>query len=201
MVLGSLGLTFLVFAAQPSGSSGRVGVEPKPVINEPYARGPVTHARASAATQETVAPVRLRIPTIDVAARIVRLGLNPDQTVEVPSRPMDSGWYQFGPTPGKPGSAVILGHVDSAAGPAVFARLRHLRRGDLVQVEGADGAISSFRVKRVATYPNASFPAEKVYAAPDAVRGLNLVTCGGEYDAESGYQANVVVYTELNRMR
>jgi hypothetical protein len=45
----------------------------------------------------------------------------------------------------------------------------------------------------VRLYPNARFPAEKVYAARGG-RFLNLVTCGGEYDASrGGYQANVVV--------
>lgn len=50
---------------------------------------------------------------------------------------------------------------------------------------------------RLALYPNAEFPAQRVYAAPGG-RGLNLVTCGGAYDRDDGgYQANLVVYTRL----
>ena len=48
-------------------------------------------------------------------------------------------------------------------------------------------------MQSVRVYPNDQFPAQRVYAAQGS-RVLNLVTCGGEYDAaRGGYQANVVV--------
>jgi sortase (surface protein transpeptidase) len=142
-------------------------------------------------------PVRISIPAIDVSARVTRLGVNADTTVEVPSDPATTGWYRYGPRPGVRGSAVILGHVDSDAGPAVFYRLRHLRPGDLVVVRAVDGSVNRFRVTRIRTYPNADFPAQEVYGPHGRRHGLQLVTCGGAYDSETGYQANVVVYTSL----
>jgi sortase (surface protein transpeptidase) len=144
-----------------------------------------------------VAPVRITIPAIDVAARVDELGLRKDRTVEVPDDPMRTGWYGLGPSPGQSGSAVILGHVDSTAGTAVFGRLRDLRPGNLVVVEAADGATSTFRVIRLVTYPNKDFPGEEVYAAAGPERRLNLVTCGGKYTRATGHQANLVVYTRL----
>jgi hypothetical protein len=45
-----------------------------------------------------------------------------------------------GPRPGDPGPAVILGHVDSDRGPAVFYRLGEPRPGDQLTVTGADGS-------------------------------------------------------------
>jgi hypothetical protein len=78
----------------------------------------------------TPAPVRIEIPSIGVASSLDRLGRARDRTVEVPSRWEVAGWYAPGTRPGDPGSAVILGHVDSKGGPAVFFRLRELRRGD-----------------------------------------------------------------------
>jgi sortase (surface protein transpeptidase) len=142
-------------------------------------------------------PVRISIPAIGVSAAVTRLGVNEDRTVEVPSNPATTGWYRYGPRPGTRGSAVILGHVDSDAGPAVFYRLRDLVPGDEVTVRAADGSVSRFRVLRLRTYPNADFPAKRVYGPHGGAHGLQLVTCGGAYDAESGYQANVVVYTSL----
>jgi hypothetical protein len=142
-------------------------------------------------------PVRLSIPAIDVSARITKLGVNPDRTVEVPSDPATAGWYRYGPHPGERGSAVILGHVDSDLGPAVFYRLRHLVPGDRITVRAADGSVVRFRVTRIRTYPNAEFPAQQVYGPHGRRHGLQLVTCGGAYDSEDGYQANVVVYTTL----
>jgi hypothetical protein len=144
-----------------------------------------------------IRPVQLRIPAINVAADVEGLGLNDDHTVEVPKDPDDVGWYRLGPSPGRPGSAVILGHVDSTRGPAVFYRLSELERGDRVAVRLADGAVAHFKVARVVTYAIEDFPARRVYGRPAGDRPvLNLVTCGGEYDkAAGGYQANVVVYT------
>jgi hypothetical protein len=142
-------------------------------------------------------PVALDIPAIDVRTHLGRLGMNADGTVEVPANPGRAGWFRLGTRPGARGSAVILGHVDSTEGPGVFYRLSELERGDRVRVGLADGSASWFRVRSVTTYPNAAFPADKVYAAPRG-RILNLVTCGGEYVADlGGYQANVVVETVL----
>lgn len=144
-------------------------------------------------------PVQLRIPAINVAADVTGLGLNDDRTVEVPKDPDDVGWYRLGPSPGRPGSAVILGHVDSTRGPAVFYRLGQLEGGDRVAVRLADGVVAHFKVTRVVTYRIEDFPAREVYGRTAGGRpALNLVTCGGEYDkAAGGYQANVVVYTRF----
>jgi hypothetical protein len=143
-------------------------------------------------------PISLRIPSIGVRAKVGRLGLQPDETVEVPAVPADAGWYRLGPAPGEAGSAVILGHVDSKTGPAVFYRLKELRAGDKIAVTMADGSVVRFVVDKVATYLNERFPAQRVYGAHGAGT-LNLVTCGGAYDARIGYLSNVVVYSSLAR--
>lgn len=146
-----------------------------------------------------VPPVHLSIPAIGVSQRLLRLGLQPDHTVEVPA-PRDAafpGWFKQGTPPGQVGSAVILGHVDSLQGPAVFYELRQLRPGNHVDVRLEDGSMVRFVVRSVATYPNADFPAHEIYAS-DGYPALNLVTCGGDYERErGGYQSNVVVYTRL----
>ncbi len=144
---------------------------------------------------DAVHPVALQIPVIGVSTPLIGLGLAPDRTVEVPADPDRAGWFRRGTPPGMPGSSVILGHVDSVDGPAVFARLGELRPGDSVKVRLADGSVASFVVLKSALYPNADFPAARVYAA-QSLRRLNLVTCGGAYEADrGGYQSNLVVYT------
>jgi len=142
-------------------------------------------------------PVSLTIPAIDVKAGITRLGLNDDRTVQVPKDADDAGWYRNGPAPGENGSAVILGHVDSTTGPAVFYRLKNLERGEKVAVRLSDDSVAHYQVVRVALYANEDFPAQKVYSASVGKPALNLVTCGGSYDRDAGgYQSNVVVYTK-----
>jgi sortase (surface protein transpeptidase) len=142
-------------------------------------------------------PVSLRIPAIGLVVALSELGLNPDGTVEVPSDIQEPGWYRFGPAPGQEGSAVILGHVDSYRGPAVFFQLRTLLPGDRVDVSLADGVALQFEVKSVAMYLKTTFPDTKVYAS-HGYPGLQLVTCGGAFDDETGhYLSNIVVYTSL----
>jgi hypothetical protein len=142
-------------------------------------------------------PVGLRIPAIGVAVSVSALGLNPDGTVQVPTDYQEAGWFRPGPSPGQVGSAVILGHVDSYRGPAVFYRLRSLRAGNRVEVSLADGVVAHFVVRKVATYPKKRFPARQVYASR-GYSALQLVTCGGEFDARTrSYRSNVVAYTSL----
>jgi LPXTG-site transpeptidase (sortase) family protein len=142
-------------------------------------------------------PVRLQIPAIDVSTPLVKLGRLPDGSLQVPKHWDTAGWYDKGPRPGQPGPAVILGHVDSTRGPAVFYQLRALRPGDTVRVGLADGRVLVFRVQRIQRYPKDEFPTEAVYF-PTLNRELRLITCGGEFDyAARSYLDNVVVYATL----
>jgi sortase (surface protein transpeptidase) len=168
------------------------------------ARGAVTRppiesltAKPGMASKSRVRPARLKIPAIQVSSDVTRLGLNEDDTVEVPSDPAKVGWYSLGPTPGQPGSSVMLGHRDSKQGAAVFYRLGNLKPADRVAVRLSDRAIAHFEVTRVVSYANEKFPARKIYDGTTRRPVLNLVTCGGAYErAAGGYQSNVVVYTK-----
>lgn len=149
---------------------------------------------AAPALGRSALPVRIRIPSIAVDASVTNLGLESDGTIQVPSDPRQAGWYRLGPVPGDAGPAVILGHLDSTTGPAVFARLAGLRVGDQVLVARADGSQVRFQVDRVATFAVSSFPTEAVYGAtPDPV--LRLITCSGTFNRAQGrYLSNVVVF-------
>jgi sortase (surface protein transpeptidase) len=103
----------------------------------------------------------------------------------------------LGPSPGQAGSAVILGHVDSYLGPGVFFKLPQLIAGDKIDVSLADGVTAHFVVDTVVIYPKDQFPTSLVYA-PHGYSALQLVTCGGTFDPETGhYLSNIVVYTSL----
>ena len=142
-------------------------------------------------------PARLEIPAIGVSTPLVRLGRLPDGTIEVPHAWNTAGWYDQGPRPGQPGPAVLLGHVDSKKGPAVFYRLRDLRPGDIVRVGLTNGRTLVFRVQRTERYPKDKFPTEAVYF-PTLDRELRLITCGGDFDyAKGSYVDNIVVYAIL----
>ena len=138
-------------------------------------------------------PVAVHVPAIGVDAPLDPLGRNPDGTIQLPAWGR-AGWWAGGPKPGQPGPAVILGHVDSPDGPAVFRRLGELGAGDEVAVTLADGSTVRFAVERVERHPKTAFPTEAVYG-PSLEAGLRLVTCGGEFDRATGhYVDNVVVF-------
>ncbi len=171
--------------------------DPAPAAPPARAQASASPAAPSSPTPDVPSPEHLTIADIGVSTDLVRLGLNDDRTVEVPEDAARAGWFSHGPVPGQRGSSVVLGHVDSVDGPAVFHRLGTLRRGDTIDVRRSDGSTARFAVARVATYANEDFPAQAVYAGSPGRPALNLVTCGGEYDAErGGWQSNVVVFAE-----
>lgn len=139
-------------------------------------------------------PVGIEIPDLGVSAAVDPVGLNGDGTMEVPTDYGRTGWYKGLEAPGVPGTAVIVGHLDSKKGPAVFYRLRELSAGDTVSVKLADGRTADFVVERTKKYAKDRFPTFEVYA-PSSEPALRLITCGGSFDRKSRhYRDNIVVY-------
>jgi sortase (surface protein transpeptidase) len=144
------------------------------------------------------APVRLTIPSIGVDAALVRLDLDRDGSIQVPSDFDTPGWYGRGPVPGAEGAAVILGHLDSYSGPAVFWRLASLHPGDVVRVRRQDGSELTFTIQRTQSYSVDSFPSFEVYGATSRPE-LRLITCAGTYSrSRRQYLSNVVAFATLS---
>jgi sortase (surface protein transpeptidase) len=142
-------------------------------------------------------PVSIAIPAAGVKARVVPVGLRPDRTVEVPGVDL-AGWYEVGPRPGEAGPAVIVGHVDSRSGPAVFFRLGELQRGDRIVVGQAGGVARSFVVHRVERSAKEALPVGRIWNRTRQPV-LRLITCGGSFDRSTGhYRDNVIVYAQAN---
>jgi len=157
---------------------------------------PSTSPTSPPSTQ-VAAPIGIRIPAIDVEATMLPLGLESDGSIEVPSDFSQTGWWADGPEPGEVGPAVILGHVDSRQGPAVFYDLRRLQPGDTVQIDRVDGSAVTYAVDRVEKHSKNAFPTDTVYGpTPEPV--LRLVTCGGDFDRDArSYKDNVIVFANL----
>ena len=180
-------------AREPAQATGAPTTADRPAGGVEAARG----FRSARGYRATPVPVRLDIPRIGVTSPLDRLGRASDGTVEVPSRWGVAGWYALGPRPGDPGSAVILGHVDSRSGPAVFFRLRELRPGDEIVVTRADRSRVRFVVQRTEQYDKLRFPTDEVYY-PTLTSTLRLVTCGGQFDYSTGhYRSNIIVFAGL----
>lgn len=137
-------------------------------------------------------PVRLSIPSIGVDAPIVPVGVHRSGTMEVPPDIRTVGWYRFGPSPGLPGSAVLVGHVDSRIrGPGVFFGLSRVAPGDVVRVR-LEGRWRAFEVVSRSLVPKDRLPSGAF--ARDGRPVLTMITCGGGFDWGAGrYTGNVVV--------
>jgi sortase (surface protein transpeptidase) len=141
--------------------------------------------------------VHISIPIIGVSVPLSVLTLNKNGTVNVPTNFSVPGWYNGDRSPGQKGSSVILGHVDTFRGPAVFFYLDKLKLGNRVDITLKDGRKLVFAVIGVREYQKTSFPDKLVYG-PRNYPALQLVTCGGIFDSATGhYLSNIVVFTAL----
>jgi sortase A len=141
-------------------------------------------------------PVLLRIPSIDIEAPVVTVGLTEDGAMASPEGAEDTGWYELGPRPGEQGSAVIAGHSGYRTGPAVFDDLEQVKVGDTIVVVDETGATIEFRVRETRLYSPTDRPAE-VFAS-DEGRHLNLITCTGAWDSSAGtHSQRLVVFSDV----
>lgn len=178
-------------AEQPSGP-------PQPGTAAHNAGSGTAHTE-SAAPLAPSPPLRVGIPDIRVDAPLMDLALEDSGRLASPPETDKNlaGWWADGPTPGDQGTAVIAGHVDVPAGPAVFYDLGALKAGLTVNVSRTDGSTARFVIDGVDVYDADSFPDEKVYADTGRPE-LRLITCGGGFNKQlQQYEGNVVVTAHL----
>ena len=169
-------------AAVPASPSTRRDVPTRPALLEDVVDPPVA--------------VRLDGTTVPVDP----VGLDPDRQVVVPEDVRRAGWYASGPQPGdRAGSAVLVGHADDATqGLGTFARLRELPRGAEVVVRTAQGDDLAYEVVSRERFRKAEVPMTRLFTRTGAPR-LVLISCGGEFDAETRTYSDNVVVTAVPR--
>lgn len=141
------------------------------------------------------APVRVRIPRIDVNAKVLPVGLDKNKALGIPADITKVGWYELGVPPGAAqGSAVLVAHRDGRVqGHGVFYDLGRLSVGDKIAVTSANGSVLRYRVVSRELISKKRLPLEELFAIDGPAR-LTLISCGGYYDRDNGgYQDNVVV--------
>jgi len=141
-----------------------------------------------------VLPQQLEIPAIGVKAPVEEVGLTSDGAMDVPKQWDDVGWYRYGPLPGDPGNSAIAGHLDSTTAPAVFWRLGALKPGDKIMVRLSDSKTITFVVTEKDSYAFDKAPIDRIFG-PASSSNLNLITCGGSWDAfTKNYSNRIVIY-------
>jgi hypothetical protein len=140
-------------------------------------------------------PVRISIPAARVNAPVRGVAAR-GEALEVPDVGT-AGWFAGGPRPGERGRAIVIGHLDTRKGPGLFARVPQLPPGTLVSITDQRGTVHRYRVVGGAQVPKRRFPARYVYGPADAPV-LVLITCGGDYDPDTGYEDNVLLYARAS---
>ena len=139
------------------------------------------------------APIRILIPNLGVDAAVEPVGVTADLDMATPTQTDATGWYAQGSAPGKPGDAVLDGHLDTQTGaPAVFARLAQARPGDQITIALADGTQAHFAVTGLSSTGYRSRPPGLF--STDGPARLTLITCSGPWDPAHGvYSERLVV--------
>lgn len=142
-------------------------------------------------------PVRLRVATADIDVRVVATGVTDDGDMQLPGTVRRAGWYRYSAVPGaESGRTVIAAHVDTRKeGLGSFARLRQVSSGDRVVVTDRSGTDHLYQVLSRKLLPRSRLPVDEVFGR-GGHHQLVLLTCGGAYDARTGYHDNVVVLAE-----
>jgi LPXTG-site transpeptidase (sortase) family protein len=194
LVATALALQLLGAAGALAGPWAVTPERPAPaVVPATAATTTLTAEAAQGPAASPAGPVLLAAPDLwEGRIRLAPLGTAADGSLQVPATAAGLGWWRDGPRPGRPGAAVVVGHVDLDGRPGVFRRLARASAGDEVQVV-ADGSTRTYRVTRVDRYAKTQFPSDVVYQ-PVTGRELRLITCGGRFDRRTGhYEDNVVV--------
>lgn len=141
---------------------------------------------------------RVRIPSIRVDAPVVPVGLDAAGWVDAPPAqdPNLAGWFTGAVAPGEQGTAVVVGHVDNNQGPAVFYGLGALKKGSKVEIQRGDAKTAVFEIYGVEVFEKNNFPGDRVYGN-SGIPELRVITCGGGFSQQNGYDGNVVVFARL----
>jgi len=161
-------------------------------------------------------PLELQLPSLEVVAPVVGVGITPRNEMDAPMGPagdpvwQQAFWYRVSALPGTPSTALFAGHVGGPRGSsAVFANLDRLRPGDPIVVRDTRTAADvRFSVTEAKTYSldEAAEPAvlTRMYGAgpvagnwpepsADGLAHLTLITCTGTF-RNGTHDHRLVVY-------
>ncbi|MFE9774839.1 class F sortase [Streptomyces sp. NPDC005931] len=201
---GVIALVLLTGLALIRNGSGEFDVGPPQPASAAAADTDVPATVPAGSTQPLpyAVPDRVTIPAIQVDAPVIPVGLDAEGWVDAPppEDPNLAGWFTGAVSPGEKGTAVVVGHVDNQQGPAVFYGLGALKKGNRVEIARKDGRTAVFEIYGVEVFAKHDFPGDRVYASKGAAE-LRVITCGGGFSQQNGYEGNVVAFARLTEVR
>lgn len=131
-------------------------------------------------------PRAIYIDKIGVAAKILPMGVNTDNTLQSPETASDVGWYSGSAKPGKPGAMLFDGHSsETGTHYGIFGNLISLVTGDHITIEKGDGTKITYKVASTKIISVADFKMNEMMTPyGGAAQGLNIITCTGKWTAD-----------------
>ena len=148
---------------------------------------------------EPTAPRAIFIDKINIKARTLPMATNPDGSMQAPINIFDAGWYtgDGAVQPGQKGVVVAIGHASGPTRKGIFLDIHTLTNGDIVKLERGDGTIFRYEVTGKASLPLDGIDMSRLFTLQGGDEGLNLVTCGGQWDRQrKTFTERVIVYAK-----
>ncbi len=188
------GATMLLFGVLTAGGSGKHEEKPVQEFDLVAAAETATPAPPTSTAEVPPSPTptpfdgkvaRLRIPRFKVDSAVEEIGLKPNNELDVPHDPHNSGWYTPYSRPGWDGNAVFSAHVDywpDIRGP--FYNLKNTEAGDEIVIQMENGEEYRYKVVRKKRYDVSTIPMGDLIWPQDRPAGrqwVTLITCGGDF--------------------
>jgi hypothetical protein len=144
-------------------------------------------------------PRYLRIPSLQIEARVRRLGLDNKNAVGSPNNIFDAGWYDSSVRPGdKEGSSIIIGHVNGPKTQGLFWDISKVAPGSLIMIEKGNGESIAYKVTKIEKLPDDAIDMS-VYLKTEVPgqHDLKLITSASKYDMVGKQNVGrVIVYAQ-----
>ncbi|HSX30604.1 MAG TPA: class F sortase [Candidatus Saccharimonadales bacterium] len=144
-------------------------------------------------------PSYISLPSIGVKGYIEKVGIDQYGQMAAPTNVNLAGWYINSLLPGQAGLSIIDGHIDGYQhNQGIFGHLDQLKAGATFTITFGNDSSKSFQVKSVQLVATANVPNVLFAHDPAIPSQLNLITCGGTYDAVSHtYAQRTIVISAL----
>jgi LPXTG-site transpeptidase (sortase) family protein len=143
-------------------------------------------------------PRYIDIPSLDVHARVLKVGINAAGELGTPDSVFDTAWFSGSAKPGQRGAVLIDGHVSSWTTHGVFYGLKKLKPGDTIKIQSGDGKSFQYKIVKSQVYEadKVDMNAALAPVTPN-IPGLNLITCTGQVKSgTSEFNQRLVVFTQ-----
>jgi sortase (surface protein transpeptidase) len=145
-------------------------------------------------------PRTISINKINVDARVLSMGVNSDNSLQVPTNTNDAGWYSESAQPGQAGAMLIDGHAsETGTHYGLFGYVDTLKVGDQITVQRGDGVNFTYIIVHTEIDPLEGLDMNKLLLPyGGATQGLNIITCTGKWiDNNTTLDHRLLVFATL----